>query len=529
VSPERLLRLLADLACYPHAPTRVRIVQTHLSIVAIADDLVYKLKKPLRLPFVDFSSLALRRAACRQEVALNRRLCDDVYLGTTALRSHGQDVRFAALGDDCGPDDVEVAVVMKRLPQERMLDELLAHDAVAPGQLVAVAERLARFHATADRSPNTRELGKPERLVAFAAANFDELAAMGAADATDQPPDHGLPTQLLDAVRDAQAAAFARLLPTLQRRALAGRVCDGHGDLHARNICLTNPPTIYDCIEFNPALRCGDVVAEVAFLAMDLRYRGRRDLGDAFVTAYADAARDPELPTLLAAPIAYRAMVRAKVAALAAREPELPAADRAAAATSARAHLRLAAATLATAEGPWWIVVCGPPAAGKSRLAHALAAIAGWPHLATDVVRKQLAGIVPTERAAAEHYSAEFSAHTYAELHRLAERATRAGADAVLLDGNYAAPAQRAEAAAAAHAVDARLLVLHLHVDRKLAASRAEHRRTDPTNVSDADPQVLAALHDRFVVPHDGEADRLIHLDGTCDTEALVDRVLAFR
>ncbi|MBL8739034.1 MAG: hypothetical protein JNL12_21590, partial [Planctomycetes bacterium] len=367
MSDPRLLAALADPACFPHAPRAVQLVQTHLSLVCLADQLVYKLKKAITLPFVDFAPLPARRHACREEVRLNRRLCPDVYLGTAALRpvAGTKALRFAALGDDDGPDDVDVAVVMRRLPQERMLDELLRAHTVTTAELEALADHVARFHATTEVLPADRALPLVDELLRFAAANFAELAAL---------PEHGLPRRLLDALAHAQAHAqargFAALAEPLRARARSGLCLDGHGDLHARNICMTVPPAIYDCIEFEPRFRCGDQALEVAFLVMDLRYRGATPLADTFVHRYATARGDRELPQLLPTLAAYRAMVRAKVAALAAAEPDLSAADRAGARGSAHRHLELAAALQFEANGPHWLVLCGPPASGKSSLAN---------------------------------------------------------------------------------------------------------------------------------------------------------------
>lgn len=511
MTAERLLARLAEPACYPHAPRRVHIVQTHLSVVCLADDLVYKLKKAVTLPFVDFATLTQRRQACRDEVRLNRRLCPDVYLGTASLRPGPDGVGFAPTGDDDGPDDLDVAVVMRRLPQERMLDELLRAHGVAAADVAALARHVAAFHDRCERPAAAVAAATPHQLAAFAADNFTELRA---------PALRGLPEPLLAALEQATRADFAAILPRLVERAATGHVVDGHGDLHARNICMTTPPAVYDCIEFAPAFRIGDVATEVAFLAMDLRYRGAPGLAETFVRTYASARDDAELPLLLPTLCAYRAMVRAKVAMLAAAEPELPPADRDGARHSAGRHLDLAAAYAIETRGPWWLTVCGPPASGKSRLAAELATVPDWPRLATDVVRKQLAGIAPTAHARPEHYSEAFSRRTYTELLTRATARTRAGDRVVLLDGNFPTPAHRQEARAAAAAAGAKLLLLHLDIDVATAIARARNRAADPTNVSDADAAIASARHARFLRPSPDEG-ALVALDGSRPTDEL--------
>ncbi|MBL8755968.1 MAG: AAA family ATPase [Planctomycetes bacterium] len=510
---------LARPACFPHAPSSVQVVQTHLSVVLLADDLVYKLKKSITLPFVDFAPLANRRNACRDEVRLNRRLCPDTYLGTAALRRAADGtLHFAATGDDDGPADLDVAVVMRRLPQERMLDELLRQNAVTTAEIVALARQVAEFHARCERPTAALAATTPDQLAGFAADNFTALR---------DPRLAGLDPHLLDALASAGAADFARLLPDLRRRAANGRVVDGHGDLHARNVCLTAPATIYDCIEFAPAFRIGDVATEIAFLVMDLRYRHARDLAAGFTQAYVQASGDRDLLPLLPTLCGYRAMVRAKVAMLAAGEAELPAADRDGARASAARHLALAAAFAVEERGPTWVVLCGPPASGKSRLAAELAAIAQWPVLATDVLRKELAGLAPSTHARAEHYTAAFTERTYATLFARAAAATRSGERVVLLDGNFATTQLRA--AAVRHAADAAvpLRFVHVHVDAATAVARAAQRAHDPLATSDAGPDVTAARHAQFVPPAAAEGFASTRLDGTLAAPTLAARSLA--
>lgn len=513
-----LLDELRDRACYPEPPAEVAIVQTHLSVVCLAGERVYKLKKAVTLPFVDFATLAARRAACRAEVRLNRRLCPDTYLGTCALRRTAAGLRFGALGDDERADDLDVAVVMRRLPADRMLDQLVAHGAVSVADIERLAAHIATFHARAERGAAVSAHGDPDRLAAFAAANFTELGAL---------PDHGLSPHLLRALANASAAAFAGILPLLRQRAASGFVVDGHGDLHARNICLTDPPIVYDCIEFEPAFRCGDVATENAFLVMDLRHRGAPALAAAYERAYVRASGDTAQPTLLPTLCSYRAVVRAKVAALAAAEPELPADDRAGARASAARHLRLGAVFLGEARDPLWLVVCGPPASGKSRLCAALHGVGDWPHLATDVVRKGLAGLAPTTAAGPAAYTAAFSAATYRALLAAAAERTAAGAPVVLLDGNFPTADHRADALAAARAAGARLVVAHLTIDLATATARAAARQREPGHVSDAGPEVTAARFASFAAPQPASGFPVLTLDGGRPTDALVDQLLA--
>jgi uncharacterized protein len=517
MTAELLIEELQNPTCYPDHPSSVQIVQTHLSVVCLAGEFVYKLKKAKTLPFVDFAPLTARRGFCREEVRLNRRLCPDTYLGTCALRRTASGVRFTVLGDDESTEDIDIAVVMKRLPAARMLDELVRNHTATIPELETLARQVATFHAKAERSPAVLAAGSPHALAGFARANFDEMVSI---------PDHGVPHRLLAALARATDAAFARQLPILEARAARGLVVDGHGDLHARNVCMTDPPTIYDCIEFAPAFRCGDIATENAFLVMDLRYRDAPELATAYENAYIAVTGDMEQRRLLPMLCSYRAMVRAKVAALSAIEPELPAADRQGARESALRHVLLAAAMTAESGPPMWIVMCGPPASGKSTLCGQLAKIAHWPHLANDFVRKQLAGIAPTERASPEFYSAAFSDRTYAEVAARAVAASATGQPAVLIDGNFATPARRASIAATANTHGIAAIFVHLDIDQATAQKRATRRAQDPENISDAGPQKAVALHAQFVAPAADENLTVVRTTGTQSIDALVEDVL---
>jgi aminoglycoside phosphotransferase family enzyme/predicted kinase len=502
---EEHLDQLRHPACFGNRGP-VEVLQTHISVVCLAGDRAFKFKKAVDLPFLDFSTPAARRRACEDELRLNRRLAPDVYLGVAPLvRSGDGDLRVGGRVEHA----VDWCVEMCRLPQERMLDELLDADRVEEGEIRRLARLVADFHrrAAEEADGSVHEAGSPARLAAQVRANFDEVAGLD-----DRCLDPGLVT----AVRERVERALPELERRLESRAQAGRIVEGHGDLHARNICMVDPPVIYDCIEFRLDFRAGDVAADVAFLVMDLRHRGHRELGDVFIHEYVAASGDADIVRVLPELVRYRAMVRAKVGAIASSEESLPEADRERARSAARRHLRLCAWTLVEEQQARLVIGCGLPASGKTTVLTALAEETGWPRIGTDGVRKELAGLAPEQRLGDEFYATEFSDRTYAEVLR---RCT-AAEDSAIADGNFGSEARRQQAAAAASMAGKLAQVVEVRVPESVARDRLRHRETMDDRVSDADESVFEFLRHAFESPRDA-----IEVDGTAPVEDALDRL----
>ncbi|MGI9243683.1 MAG: AAA family ATPase, partial [Verrucomicrobiales bacterium] len=452
VIDEVTIRQLADPAAFPDAADEVVQYQTHLSLVCVVGDVAYKLKKAVRLPFVDLSSLPNRERCCNEEVRLNRRLCPDTYLGVVPLYARSGKVSFCGEG---GGEIVDYAVKMRRLPDDRMMDVMLGRNAVTRAEVENIAVAIASFHRERALQGTSDEARRAtSRLREFAFANFDETAAL-CGSVFDGALHHTM--------RCRNEADFDRWDSLLEARAGDGRVVDGHGDLHARNICLGNPIAIYDCLEFSRELRVADAAAENAFLLMDLHYRGQRDLATAYLDRYLSITGDVGQRELLPMLIRYRAMVRAKVAAIAAGEHEIAEAERAAYTSSARRHLNLMATTAIEEGAPCLICACGLPASGKSFVFDALASVSGWPCHATDRIRKELAGIPPHQRAPQESYTPEASERTYSEAMRRAADSLRCGP--ALIDANFANTAFRDQAREVARDAGAQIVFVWFQVD----------------------------------------------------------------
>jgi hypothetical protein len=502
---------LRNPAIYPEHAESVEILQTHLSVVVLSGDRAYKFKKAIHLPFSDFTSLEQRRHFCEEELRLNRRLCPEIYESVVALRADDEGcLRIGETGQI-----VDFAVKMRRLPQDRMMDVRLERNAVSREQIESIALQMVAFHRGAPRGPEVDAWGDPEKLRGFSLANFTETRGI-------------FPERLHAALATRTKRDFDRLLPVLKARVATGHVVDGHGDLHARNICLVDPPAIYDCIEFNPGFRCGDVATEHAFLVMDLRFRGHPELARAYLETVISESSDEEMKGVLPTLVRYRALVRAKVSAILSAEKEISDDERAESAETASRYLRLAAASAIEDDGPLWLISCGLPASGKSSVAEALYEASGraWPVFSSDRVRKELAGVAPTETLPAAFYSDDFSHRTYAELLERAKAATASHA-VVILDANFRERRERSLAREAARAVGARLAILRVDADEAIVIERLASRKNDPTSVSDADRAVYEKLKAQYELPREGEADRLIIVDGDLEPASAVDGILA--
>ena len=274
---------------YPHNPAKVEFRQSHISYVFLAGPYVYKVKKAVKFPFLDYSTLEKRRHFCDEEMRLNRRLAPNTYLGTVGIcRANG-----AFLPDEKKLADtsriVEYAVKMHRLPDDRMLTSLLRKGALKPGHITGIAKKLAAFHQNAS-SEKAERYGSPPAIAAQARDNFDEtLRFIGRT--IGERCFETIQRYTEDFLKD--NSAF------LQRRVSKDRVREGHGDLRAEHICLADDIEIFDCVEFDEGLRYCDVASEIAFLSMDLDFLDASDLSARLENAYESAARDPHLSVLL--------------------------------------------------------------------------------------------------------------------------------------------------------------------------------------------------------------------------------------
>jgi aminoglycoside phosphotransferase family enzyme/predicted kinase len=498
---------------YPWRPVTVDIVETHISWVFLAGDKVVKVKRPVAYGFVDHTSLEARHQSCLDEVRLNRRLTDGVYLDVVPIVHIDGSYRVAGEGDP-----IEWATLMRRLSAPGMLDALLAAGHAPPDLAARLARRLIPFHR--DVAP---PCGVTTDVAAAATAivteNLDELAPFARSSLG--------PIQF-DLVATAMRQFVATRDELLRERAAAGWIREGHGDLRVGHVCLEPEGVvqIFDCVEFNRDLRCADVASDLAFLLMDLTRLGASEVATSLLARYREAGLD--LPDeLLRLYSAHRALVRAKIAGL-----ELPGSGREEAArlmAEATDYLDLASGAALTVQ-PVLVVMTGLSGTGKSTVARRLARALGARLFASDVVRKELAGIEgPAPAAWGEGiYRPEWTGATYDRLFVLAEASLRDGAP-VVLDAAFLDTEERAGAAVVAARANAQLVLVETVCDEETVAARLAARAARGDSPSDATlsihRQQLASV--KAVSPQVPDGALAIQIDTTSGTVGILDAVFA--
>ncbi len=491
----RLIEALSNPSAFgDRSAGPIEVHQTHISAVFLAGGFAYKIKKPVALGFLDYSTIERRRHFCEEEVRLNRRLAPEVYLGVVPIVRRGGELRVEGTGDP-----VEWAVKMRRLPDSATLRDRLAGGEVDAEALDGLANRLARFHRSADSGPEIAACCSFEAVAANARENFVQAG-----------PHVGvtLSRSTLDRLRDRTESALQALRAKIDARAARGVPRDTHGDLRLDHVYwFPDRPEpadwiAVDCIEFDPRYRHADPVADVAFLAMELALEGRHDLASAFVSSYLRAADDPDGAAVLPFYRSYRAAVRGKVEGMKLKEPEIPEAERASARRRARALWLHALCELEPpGRRPCVVLLAGLPGAGKSTLARGLAARAGFSVIRSDEVRKQLAGRGGSDRAAAafaaDIYTPEWDDRTYGECLRRAE-AIVFEAGRALVDASFRDESRRRDFldAASAWGVAGRLLLCQANPD--VVRGRLAARRDD---ASDADWSIYREARRRWDEP----------------------------
>ena len=503
----RLVAALADPAIFGPTCTRVVVLQTHISYVLLTGQYAYKIKKAVDLGFLDFTTLAARRFFCEQELRLNRRLAPALYLDVVAFTGSADAPR---IGGD-GPV-LEYAVKMREFAQEALAGRVLARNEFGAGHVDELAAIVASFHAASERAAPDSPFGSPEAILRVAMANFVQIRTL-LTDPAEQEECDVLATW-------AEREHGARTASFLERRQ-RGFIRECHGDLHLNNIALIDGKvTIFDCIEFNDAMRWIDVMSEIAFTVMDLQERGHADLAHRFLNAYLEVTGDYGGLAVLRFYLGYRAMVRAKVASL--RASQVESGDERTNSIAERVgYLRLARSYARPPE-PAIVITHGLAGCGKTTLSQALLELLGAVRVRTDVERKRLHGIAATERSgsglSSGLYTADATRRTYVHACALARSVADAGFVAIV-DGAFLMRWQRALFRDLATELGIPFVLLAFSADTTTLRERIVERERRGSDASEADLAVLERqLQTREALGPDEEADTV-----TYDTEVPVD------
>ena len=322
-----LVQAMLNPAFYPHPTAGVKLVQTQMSYLFLTGEYAYKVKKPVNLGYLDYTTLEQRRHFCQQEVELNRRLCPDTYLDVLSIGREWGQLRLG------GGAVEEYAVKMRQLPQDRMMDVLLSKNQVSEDMVRQVAQKLAGFHRQAQTNAEISRYGSLSAILVNTEENFSQTQKYIGVSIS-QKQFHSI-NAYTDAFTDQNAWLF-------EKRVKEGRIRDCHGDLHSAHVCFTDGICIYDCIEFNDRFRYCDVASEIAFLAMDLDFHHQPGLSKHFVDAYVESSQDEELLKVLNFYKCYRAYVRGKVESFKFDDPLIPKEAKTSILSAAKCYFELA-------------------------------------------------------------------------------------------------------------------------------------------------------------------------------------------
>jgi hypothetical protein len=496
VSPDLIIAALQQPTAYPHPADKVMHLETHISHVFLAGEYAYKLKKPVDFGFLDFTTAEKRRAACADEVRLNARLAPDIYLGVVPVCRGKAGYHVRPQGCAPGETETEVLVHMRRFPQDGLLDRLAMAGRLTPDIMTDIARQLAQFHASTGRSPAIDQYGSVEGIRAPVLQNFVQTRPyIGlTVSAATHARLHGWSEEFLRTHADLFAA-----------RVRTGKIVDGHGDLHLRNMCkIDGRVLIFDCIEFNPALRAGDVMNDIAFLIMDLHHRALTALANRFLNEYLEQTRDTVGLMLLDFYRVYRACVRAKVMSF--ESDAAPAAERHNVEQEAASYFDLAEQALAP-RTPGLLLTCGVSGSGKTTLARQAAEVLDGVMVRSDAVRKHLAGIpldLRGEQSGTDIYTPAMTTRTYAALLQHARDIIASGRWAIL-DAVFGKCSERAVAAALAHELRVPFGILSCVAPHAELVRRLDRRSAEGRDISDATVTVLEQQLTHFEPPGPNE------------------------
>ena len=518
------IQALMNPSAYPHPVRGVRHLQTHISHVFLTGPFAYKIKKPLDLNFLDYSTLEKRRTYCIRELELNRRLAPEIYLGVVPIIRDGADFRMGLENEKEGKGEiVEYAVKMAEFDQAGLLDAMAGRGELTREHILQLAGQVAQFHLSAERADT---FGSPEGVGGYVLGNFDQ---------TEKYRGIAIPHERFVKLKTYSERLLTERPELFQRRIQRGAIRVCHGDLHLQNICLHRDRlVIFDCIEFNDSLNHIDAISEVAFLLMDLHHRGFPGLANRFLNAYLEGTQDYEGLSVLDFYLAYRAYVRGKVACLLLDEPEVSEGEKGTARERASAYFELAERYLVPGH-PRLILTAGVSGSGKSTVAADLAEGMGGIIIRSDAVRKSLSGIRPWEaeshREDTEYregmYAPGMTEKTYAGMLERAGSVVESGRCAIL-DATFSRKRHRQEARVWAGERGIPFGLVHCTAQASVLEERLARRTAAGTDLSDAGVEIMRRQMKDFE-PFDDSESRLavrVRTDEAWDPESIREALL---
>jgi len=515
---EQLIKHLEQPESYPHKPKRIKHLQTHISHAFIAPPYVYKIKKPVDFGFLDYSTLDKRSHYCKREVELNRRLCSDIYLGVIPIIQ--TDGGYFLENGESGYREgvvVEYAVKMKKLSGDHFLYAYIENDTLKQEHLDRVAAKLADFYLEQEPPEEVLEWGRIDKIRINTDENFDQ---------TEPFIGQTIDRKAYRAVRQFTNAYLERHEPLFRRRIEEKRIVDGHGDLHLEHIHITpDRVCIYDCIEFNERFRYGDLASDLAYLAMDLDFRGCWKEERYFIDRMADLLEDSDLHRIIDFYKCYRAYVKGKVKSLQSSEEEVPKDQRRRSAEKASQYFDLSLKYALLGSRPTLLVLMGRVGTGKSTLAGCLGETLGIRSYSSDRIRKTLAGLPLSKRPSPSRreqlYSSDMSKKTYRKLRVNAARHLR-NSESVILDATFSDRSSRRALIDELDDLDADYLFVEAVASDETIRSRLDERGNRDDVVSDARLEDFGMLDRRYDSPAEIDSSHRIAID----TEGTIDETI---
>jgi aminoglycoside phosphotransferase family enzyme/predicted kinase len=500
---------------YPHPVTTVRQRETHISKVFLTGTYVYKIKKPVNLEFLDFTTLPKRLHFCHQEVILNRRLTRNVYLDVVPITFKDGRYDLAGLGSP-----VEYAVKMRQLPEDSSMVRLLRRGRIDKEALQELARFLARFYGQAPTGGHINTFGSWESVWANCEQNFRQ---------TEMFAGRMLDERMFQIVRAATRSFLRRWQELFEHRIEKDKIRDCHGDLRSGHVYFTDEIQILDCIEFNERFRYGDITSDLAFLAMDLDYEGYPKIAHSLLKAYVEHTKDQDVFVLLDFYKCYRAFVRVKVNCFRLQEGGLVEQERNSLLRETHQYMDLAYRYAVQFTRPTLWVVCGMPASGKSTIAKELANILGVKVFRSDVIRKELFGVQPHQQIDVPFeegiYSRGASSLTYGKLLLLAQEEIERGYS-VILDATYGSGHHRSEVLRLAKDMDTNLMFVHCICPEAVIKERLI-RREATSSVSDARLRHFEEFKARFEPLNEVRDEMHIRVDTERPLEESMEHILS--